>query len=203
LQMDPSAQRARQYRELLQRDLEPTTRRTLEWLLVNAARESASLEPFVVSEESRRPPKLVALADRAVAEGVRLMRSQFGNMQLYLASQDTLCLLANRNFPPAFADRFAAFRPDRRTTCSRVVASGQRVVVEDIEQDEAFAPHVPAALSAGFRSLQSTPLKDRSGAVIGVMTTHFAEPRAFANDELEQFDVHAAHVSAELAQVWG
>jgi len=201
--MDPSVERTFRYRELLGRDLPLAARCTLEWLLVNATRELASLEPHACPDDRNQAPRLIAVADEAVAEAVRLMGSQFGNIQLYLAPQDTLCLLAYRNFPVAFASRFAAFTPDRRTTCSRVVASGRRVVVEDIEKDEAFAPHVPAALSAGFRSLQSTPLKHPSGVVIGVLTTHFATPRSFANDELEQFDAHAKLVSAEFARACG
>jgi GAF domain-containing protein len=79
------------------------------------------------------------------------------------------------------------------------VASGGRVVIGDVEQDEPFARHAPAALDAGIGSLQATPLTAESGAVIGVITTHFAEPRSFANDDFDRFDAHARNVSRELA----
>ena len=128
------------------------------------------------------------------------MGSQFANMQLYIATNDTLLLLAYRNFEPGFVGQFASFRPDGRTTCSRAVASGKRVILEDIERDQPFTPHVPAARSAGFRALQSTPLKLGSGKPIGVLTTHFAAPRAFSNDELVAMDAHALRVSSALAQ---
>src|SRR5687768_5839916 len=106
--MDPSAEQIDGYRHLLRHDLPPGARLTLEWLLVDAARDRASLEPAAPS----LAPALVAVAQTAVAEAVRLTDSQFGNMQLYLAPQDTLCLLAHRNLAPAFASRFAMLRPD-------------------------------------------------------------------------------------------
>jgi GAF domain-containing protein len=187
------------YRQLLRQPLPTQTRRTLEWLLADAvrvrARESGS--PFW---DTCPPPRPVAIADEAVAEAARLVGSQFANMQLYIATQNTLLLLAYRNFDPGFVGQFASFRPDGRTTCSRALASGERVILEDIELDPPFAPHVPAARMAGFRALQSTPLKNRSGRPIGVLTTHFAAPHMFSNDELAAIDAHAQRVSLDLAR---
>lgn len=190
------------YRQLLRQPLPAQTRRTLEWLLSEAVRLRAH-ESGSPSWKGYASPEMVAIADAAVAEATRLANSQFANMQLYIATQDTLVLLAYRNFKPGFISRFASFRPDGRTTCSRAVASGKRVILEDIEQDPTFAPHVPAALAAGFRALQSTPLKADSGRTIGVITTHFAAPHAFSNDELEALDAHGRRVSAELARACG
>lgn len=192
--MDSRVDRIGSYRALLRQPLAAHARQTLEWLLVDATCDRAA-------QQRRYPaPRLVAIADAAVGEAARLMGSQFANMQLYIAAQDTLLLLAYRNFDPGFVSGFASFRPDGRTTCSRAVASGLRVILEDIERDEPFAPHVPAALSAGFRALQSTPLKLKSGRPIGVLTTHFAAPRTFSNDELGELDLYAEQVSSELAR---
>lgn len=198
--MDSRVERIGQYRRLLRHMLPSETRRTLEWLLVDAVRVGAAEARGSPPWARYRSPRLVALADKAVAEAARLTGSTFANMQLYVAAQDTLLLLAYHNFDSGFACQFACFRPDGRTTCSRALASGRRVVLEDIEADERFTPHVPVALSAGFRSLQSTPLKDRAGKPIGVLTTHFAAPRAFSNDELGELDLYTDQVSSELAR---
>ena len=199
--MDSHVDRIGCYRRLLRQPLSTETRRMLEWLLVSAMRDDAVREGQVLPRSVLPAPRLVALANEAVAQAARLMGSQFANMQLYIATQDTLLLIAYHNFDPGFIGRFASFRPDGRTTCSRAVASGRRVALEDIERDKSFAPHVPAALSAGFRALQSTPLRFRSGKPIGVLTTHFAAPRAFSNDEFAEMDAHALQVSAELDRV--
>lgn len=190
------------YRQLLRQPLPAQARRTLEWLLADAVRLRVHESGSPLGKGSASP-EMVAIAHAAVAEAARLTDSQFANMQLYIGTQDTLLLLAYRNFDPAFINRFASFKPDGRTTCSRAVASGQRVILEDIEQDPPFAPHVPAARAAGFRALQSTPLKAPSGRTIGVITTHFATPHAFSNDELEVLDACGRRVSADLARACG
>lgn len=201
--MDSRVDRIGHYRRLLRHTLPSEARRTLEWLLADAVRVRAAEAAGSVPWERYRAPRLVALADTAVAEAARRTGSHFASMQLYLAAHDTLLLLAYRNFDATFAGRFACFTPDGRTTCSRVIASGRRVALEDIEADERFAPHVPAALSAGFRSLQSAPLKDRAGRPIGVLTTHFAAPRVFSNDERGELDLCADRVSSALARACG
>ena len=204
--MDSHVDRIDHYRRMLRHALPSETRSTLEWLLVDAVRLRAAQKQGKPPWAQYRAPKLVAIADRAVTEAAmatRLMGSQFANMQLYIASQDTLLLLAYRNFDPGFVGRFACFSPDGRTTCSRAVASGHRVILEDIEADERFAPHLPTALAAGFRALQSTPLTSGAGVPFGVLTTHFAAPHAFSNDELGELDAHARRVSSELMRAWG
>jgi len=197
--MDSRVDRIGCYRQLLRQPLPPQTRRTLEWLLADAVRlrARASGSP---SWDKYTPPKPVAIADEAVAEAARLVGAQFANMQLYIATHNTLLLLAYRNFDPGFVGQFASFRPDGRTTCSRALACGERVILEDIEQDPPFAPHLPAARMAGFRALQSTPLKNRAGRPIGVLTTHFAAPRVLSTDELTALDTYARRVSLELAR---
>jgi len=196
--MDSHVDKIGCYRTLLRQPLPSATRHTLEWLLADAIRVRAAREARARPWTRYPTPAMVSIADEAVDQAARLIGSQFANIQLYVASQNTLLMLAYRNFDPGFVGQFAAFRPDGRTSCSRAVASGRQVILEDIERDEPFAPHVPAALSAGFRALQSTPLKGRSGEAIGVLTTHFAEPRAFSNDELTEMDAFGRWVSAEL-----
>ncbi|HEU4651679.1 MAG TPA: hypothetical protein VFS49_09725, partial [Croceibacterium sp.] len=91
--MDSHLSRIDRYRALLRQPLPSHARHTLEWLLVDAARVGAA------EAERSRPwkrypaPHLVAIADEAVTEAVRLMGSQFANMQLYIATRNTLLML--------------------------------------------------------------------------------------------------------------
>jgi GAF domain-containing protein len=194
--------RISRYRQLLRRDIPSGTRCTLEWLLAGAARRNARLDPPSLPRRDLDGPQLIALADDAVEEAVSLVGAQFGNLQLYIAAHDMLLLVAHRNFNAEFLDQFACLTPDGRTACSRAIASGRRVIVADVANDELFAPHVPAALSAGFRAVQSTPLRGESGQVFGIVSTHFAGPRSFSNDELGRLDGQARRISSELARAW-
>jgi len=201
--VDHPAEKIEAYRKLLHGEMPIATRCAIEWLMVEAARDLMALPADRTPWNGYELPSVLSIANDAVAQASRLMDTQFVNIQLYLEPQDTLLLLAYRNLPGDFVDRFAAFRPDHCTSCSRVVDSGHRVVIEDVEEDEPFARHVPIARSAGLRSVQSTPLQDDSGAVIGVMTTYFPEPRSFANDDFDRFDALARDVSRELARACG
>ena len=201
--MDHTVEKIEAYRKLLQGEMPMATRCAIEWLMVEAARDLMNLPAGGIPWNGYELPSVIAIANDAVAEAGRLMETQFANIQLYLEPQDTLLLLACRNLPADFVDRFAAFRPDHCTSCSRVVDSGHRVVIEDVEQDEPFAAHRPIARSAGLRSVQSTPLQHDSGAVIGVMTTYFPKPRSFASDDFDRLDAHARDVSRELAHACG
>src|SRR5688572_13263544 len=100
--MDSHVDRIGHYRRMLRHALPSETRSTLEWLLVDAVRLRAAQVQGTPPWAQYRAPKLVAIADRAVTEAARLMGSQFANMQLYIASQDTLLLLAYRNLDPGF-----------------------------------------------------------------------------------------------------
>ena len=70
------------------------------------------------------------------------------------------------------------------TCCGAAWESGQPVTIEDVEMDPLFenSPSRDAHQRAGVHSVHSTPLVGRTGAVIGVLSVHFAtkgrpEPR--------------------------
>jgi len=191
------------YRRMLRCEVSTVTRRSIEWLFVNAVREAAGLEPKDDTEQDDlQGPGLMSIAGAALAEAVVAQGAQFGNIQLYLPEHDTLVMLVSRNFSPHFTDRFAFLCPDGRTACSRALASARRVILENVANDELFSPHLHAAQAAGFQAVQSTPLKVGSGVPLGILSTHFASPRSFSEAELAQMDAHANDLSRELAREW-
>jgi PAS domain S-box-containing protein len=57
------------------------------------------------------------------------------------------------------------------------IRDGQRVIIEDIESDLAYAPFREVARRAGFRAAHSTPLITRAGRILGVLSTFSRWPR--------------------------
>jgi len=196
--MDPYVQKLFRYRELLRADLPLAARLTIEWMLVDAIREHTHLKPRPMPWEGLEAPRAVVVANEVLEQAVTLMGAQFGAMQLYVSTQDTLLMIASRNFGAEFVDLFACFTPDGRTACSRALAARRRVVVEDVANDELFAPHSGAAISAGFRSVMSTPLTGAAGEVIGMVSTHFAVPHSCSNDRLGRLDDYIRTASPEI-----
>ncbi len=67
----------------------------------------------------------------------------------------------------------------------------RRVIAEDVGADAHFEPCRALAREAGFRAVHSTPLVDRSGKVLGVLSLFFAEPHHPAPEDLVRGDLGA------------
>jgi hypothetical protein len=52
-----------------------------------------------------------------------------------------------------------------------------QTTIADVTTDSRFTPHRGIAAASGFRSVQSTPLVDKAGRLIGVVSTHYPWPR--------------------------
>src|SRR5262249_6958959 len=74
-------------------------------------------------------------------------------------------------------------------------------IVEDVLESKVFAgtPGLQVVLDAGVRAVQSTPLISSSGKVLGMITTHYAEPHRPRERELRLMDL-LAHLSADYLE---
>ena len=82
-----------------------------------------------------------------------------------------------------------------------VLRCGERVVIEDVESDEEYAPFRAAAREAGYRSVQSTPLIGRDGKALGIISTHFREVRQLTTEEGELLDLHSLAAAEFIERV--
>jgi signal transduction histidine kinase/ActR/RegA family two-component response regulator len=116
-----------------------------------------------------------------------------------VAGPDGLNLLARKG---VYTDNpnWQQLRVDHSGPCGRVLRTGQRYILPDIEQSEGINP---AALetwrSMGVRALQSTPLATHSGELIGVLSTYWRKPYEPTTEELRLLDV-LARLAADLME---
>ena len=99
----------------------------------------------------------------------------FGNIQIVDPATGSLRLVTQAGFGPEFLDYFAVVE-DVHSTCGRAARQGAQTAVADIRADPGFTPHQEIAAAAGFRAVQSTPLVDYAGHLIGMVSTHFRRP---------------------------
>ena len=126
---------------------------------------------------------------------IAIHTAQFGTLQVFDRESSSLRIAAQRGFGAKFLDYFREVRCDDGCACGRA-SNGSRVVVFDVTTDPEFEPHREIALEAGFRAVQSTPIQRRDdGALLGVLSTHFREPKAPSVNALIQTDV-CANVAA-------
>lgn len=130
---------------------------------------------------------------------LNLVGTDMGNIQLFDPQQEILEIVAHRGFGAEFLDYFQVVRANHGSVCGRSLRAGQRVIVEDVQTDAAFAPHRAIAATAGFRSVQSTPLLNRQGEVLGMLSTHFREPHRPSERELRILDLYGRMVSEMIA----
>jgi PAS domain S-box-containing protein len=140
--------------------------------------------------KSELPQLLAEVLDATIA----LHGADFGNAQLFDPETGALEIVAQRGFEKEFLDHFKEVR-DENSACGRAWASGQRVVIEDVQADPGFEPHRRIAASAGVRAVQSTPLISRGGELWGMLSTHFRRTHRPSEHTLGLTDLYARYAA--------
>jgi PAS domain S-box-containing protein len=122
-------------------------------------------------------------------------RADFGNIQLYNRQTEALEIIAHRGFGPEFLEHFRTVRVEERAACAEAMQLGERIVIEDVSLDGRFEPHRAVAAAAGFRAVQSTPLKNHWGVVVGMLSTHFRTPHRPSERDVRVLDLYARHAA--------
>jgi CheY-like chemotaxis protein len=117
--------------------------------------------------------------------GLELTEGTLGNVKLVDQRKGYLTIAAQRGFDREFLDFFhRANVDDSLSICGRALRE-RRAIISDVMLDEELAPWRPVAERAGFRSLQSTPIISGSGALLGIVSTHFPIPHQPTETEMD------------------
>ena len=98
-----------------------------------------------------------------------MMGADKGNVQI-LDAHGVLTIAAQQGFDQPFLEFFKKVSVTDNSACARALRSGRRVIIEDVEADEKFAPLRHVALAAGFRAVQATPLIARDGKPLALLS---------------------------------
>ncbi|WP_181885336.1 GAF domain-containing sensor histidine kinase [Trinickia dinghuensis] len=139
------------------------------------------------------------LYERLLEAASRIMRSDFASMQRF-HGDDGLELLASRGFPPEAAEHWRWVHVTSGTTCGATLRSRARVIATDLESHpDIGAAELAMFRHSGIRSVQSTPLLSRSGALLGVISTHWKQPHQPSERRLRLLDI-IARQAADLIE---
>jgi len=130
---------------------------------------------------------------------LNLLHADMGNIQLYDPHREVLEIVCQRGFDAEYLEYFRDVCVDMGTSYSRALKSGQRVIIEDVQADPECAPHAQILAAAGVQAVQSTPLMDSQGQLLGVLSTHFRQPHRPSERELRMLDLYVPMVSAMIA----
>lgn len=138
-----------------------------------------------------------ALYGKIVDAAVEITQSQFGTMQLLRQSDDGgdygLQLLVARGLTPQTEAFWQWVSPSAHSSCTAALKAGQRAIISDFETWDEIAgtPDLLAFRSAGIRSAQTTPLRSRSGKLLGMISTHWSDPHQPSERDLRMLDLLA------------
>jgi len=134
--------------------------------------------------DSRAAPTLGALLDEVLEFALTLLHAERGNVQLADPATGALRIAAQRGFGPEFMEYFATVTDDG-SACGRAAQHHAQVVITDVTTDPGFAPHREIALASSFRAVQSTPLVNRAGHLVGMLSTHYPRPTTLPRRDLQ------------------
>jgi diguanylate cyclase (GGDEF)-like protein/PAS domain S-box-containing protein len=134
---------------------------------------------------------LKTVLDEVLDASIAMLDAAMGCIELYHPQTGTLEIVTQRGFRQDFLVHFRASRAGDGSASARVIKTGQRVIIEDVEADADYAPHCRIAGSAGYRAVQSTPFVSRSGQLLGVLSTHFHHPHRPSERDLRLLDLYA------------
>jgi len=140
-----------------------------------------------------------ALYQQILDAATSIMHSDFASVQML--EEGTLHLLAWIGFHSESGRFWQQVGHDSATSCGKALDSGERFIIADTEQSETLAgtADLDEYRRSGIRAVQSTPLRSRSGELIGVISTHWRVPYEPTAGELRLFDV-LARLTADLME---
>lgn len=122
---------------------------------------------------------------------LRASGTNMGNIQIAERVKDRLHIVVHRGLNKHFLDHFSVVRSDTPSACGRAFLLRRRVVIEDVLIDPQYEAHRDAALEAGYRAVQSTPILGE-GHVAGVLSTLYRVPHRLSVHEAKNLDEIAA-----------
>ena len=144
---------------------------------------------------------LLTALEEVLLASIEITRADMGNIQLYDPSNHSLKIVAQHGFKEDFLDHFRTVGIEDNTACSRAMRSGKRAVIEDVQTDALFEPHREIVSSAGFRGVQSTPLMNHAGEMIGMLSTHYRHPYRPSGNDLQKLDLYARQAADFIERI--
>jgi GAF domain len=146
--------------------------------------------------------RLDSLLPRVLDGALSLMGTDLGNIQLLDPVSGSLWLVTQSGFSSEFLNHFATVA-DGHSACGRAAKAYAQAVIADVNADASFARHREIAAASGFLSVQSTPLTDYAGHLIGMISTHFRRPYRPPGRDLRIMELYSDFAGEAVARHLG
>lgn len=141
---------------------------------------------------------LPVLLDTILHSVMELQHAPMGEVRLRDDRTGRLQVVAQRGIAlqaPAGGDADLAWN-DAAAAALRL---GSRIIIEDVETSQQHAPLRSTAAHNGFQAAQATPLFDRAGMPLGVLSTFFRLPHRPSHRDMRLTDLYARQAAEIVA----
>ncbi|WP_435216110.1 GAF domain-containing protein [Streptomyces sp. bgisy034] len=159
------------------------------WVALSLDEPAALKKLQDAAEELRDIPELAAVLPRVAEAAMALLDAEFGNIQFVDPRDDSLVLVTQSGFGEEFLDHFAVVHDDR-SVCGRAARQGTQAVTADVRDDRGLTLHQRTFRASGVRSVQSTPLVDHAGRLLGMISTHMSQPGRPSDQDLRIMELY-------------
>ncbi|HLN87601.1 MAG TPA: hypothetical protein VK200_14090, partial [Candidatus Limnocylindrales bacterium] len=118
-----------------------------------AAEISALNRLYRLSAQLLRPTELKSAMELILHGSMEIVGASMGDVQIYDAPNQTMKILAHRGFAQEYIDRLQKLPLDPDSPCGRAIASGTRIIVEEMRDYSASANVRAMASEAGYRAM--------------------------------------------------
>lgn len=132
---------------------------------------------------------------------IDIMSADFGNIQLLDPDRQVLTIAVQQGYCQEFLDVFREVNVADACACGRALRSHKRLIIEDVEVDEEYAPFRDVACRSNYRAMQSTPLLSPQGEPLGMISTHWRLPHRPTHRELARLDLFARQTAEFIWRV--
>jgi|SRR5579871_3010857 len=123
-----------------------------------------------------------------------LLGADKGNVRL-LNADGKLNLVAQQGFNSEVLEYSEEVTDQGNSACARALRSGERVIIEDVENDPLYEPLRAQGRAAGYRALISIPLLAGEDAPQGVLSMHFRDVHRPTERQLRRLDLYVRQAS--------
>jgi signal transduction histidine kinase/ActR/RegA family two-component response regulator len=145
-----------------------------------------------------REGDLPRLLEQVVEAALATVGADMATVELLEEHSGSLQIAAHRGLAQTFLDHFAR-RPAASVLAGTPLEQGKRVLVDDVETSLfGGTEDREAMIAAGIRATQLTPLRDREGKMLGLLSTHHRASPRFEDRDLELLDLIGIQCSEAL-----
>ncbi len=144
---------------------------------------------------------LESALQEVLTSAIAMQQADMGCVHLYDSAIDKFNVAAQHGFDQEFLESLVDATFIENSDCAKALISGERAIIEDVAADPDYRGLLSFAERAGYRAFQSTPLHSRRGALLGILSTHFREPRKLSSRELTMLDLYARQAADFIEQM--